>query len=118
MKTPSLKTLSAVFDNPNEAKRILRMTRAELLQLPAGTARAAECWHAPKTYDVRMTCLNATDTGLFGLESIESSAGEYAVYLNTGDCYNPTLIYWRGRYRVQSLGDFVETMERQSVRFN
>ena len=29
-----------------------------------------------------------------------------------------TIIYWRGRYRVQSLGDFVETMGRQGVRFD
>ena len=27
------------------------------------------------------------------------------------------VIYWRGAYRVQSLGDFVETMERQWVHF-
>lgn len=118
MNTPSIKTLSAVFENPAEAKRILRMTRAQLIDLPAGSARVAECWHAPKTWDVRMHCLNASDPGLYGLESCESVGGEHAEYLNTGDTYAPTLIYWRGFYRVQSLGDFVETMALQSVRFN
>jgi hypothetical protein len=36
MRTPSIKTLSAVFDDPAHAKRILRMPRAQLLETPAG----------------------------------------------------------------------------------
>jgi hypothetical protein len=35
-RTPSIKTLSAVFDDPAHAKRILRMSRAQLLETPAG----------------------------------------------------------------------------------
>lgn len=34
-----------------------------------------------------------------------------------GETYAPTVIYWRGQYRVQSVGDFIETMQRQGVRF-
>lgn len=117
-RIPSIKTLSAVFTDARQARAILEMTRAQLLQLPAGSARFAQCYNAPKTYDVRMHCLNAIESGLYGLESMESTGGEYAEYLNAGDTYAPTLIYWRGAYRVQSVGDFVETMERQSVRFN
>ena len=108
MRTPSIKTLSAVFSDPKTAKRILQMTRAQLCEIPAGQARVSECWHAPKTYELRLYCLNATDPGLHGVESCETTHGEYADYLNTGDSYAPTLIYWRGTYRVQSLGDFVE----------
>lgn len=117
MKSPSVKTLSKVFDNPKRAKQILCMSRSELLQTEGGKARDAECWHAPKTYDLRMHALNAIDAGLHGVESAESVNGEYAEYLNTGDTYAPTLIYWRGNYRVQSLGDFIETMQRNNVGF-
>jgi hypothetical protein len=115
MRTPSVKTLSQVFSNPQEAKRILAMDYAELRQLPAAQKRIAECLHPPKKYDVRMHCLNAIEPGLHGLEAVETAAGaEWVEYLNSGDTYAPTVIYWRGAYRVQSLGDF---LERSRVRF-
>ena len=93
------------------------MTRSELLETPAGKARDLECYNPPKTYDLRLTALNAIEPGLHGCEAVESSNGEFADYLNSGDSYNPTVIYWKGNYRVQSLGDFIETMERQGVSF-
>lgn len=118
MRTPSIKTLSMVFNNPREAKRILTLSRAELLRLDTGRTRNAECYNPPPTTaDLRMTCLNAIDACLHGVESAETTEGEYATYLNTGDSYASTVIYWRGRYRVQSLGDFIETLERRAVRF-
>ena len=117
MKTPAIKTVSQVFTDPKQAKKILQMTRSELLETPAGKARDLECFNAPKTYDLRLTALNAIEPGLHGVESVESNNGEYADYLNSGDIYNPTLIYWKGTYRVQSLGGFIETMERQGVIF-
>jgi hypothetical protein len=116
MKTPSIKTLSAVFDDPKEAKRILQMSHAELSCQPVAAARIAECFNRPAWHDVRLTVLNSIDPGLHGVETIQGD--EYADYLNTGDTYAPTLIYWRGAYRVQSVGDFVETMERQGVHFD
>lgn len=109
MKTPSVKTLSTVFENPIEAKRILTMCNAELSCHPAGAARIAECYHPPKWHDVRLTALNSIDAGLFGVESLKRQ-DECAYYLNTGDSYNLTLIYWRGNYRVQCVADFVETI--------
>ena len=118
MRTPSIKTLSRVFEDPKQAKRILQMSRAELSSLPAGAARIRECYNPPKWWDVRLHCLDAIDPGLFGLEGMPSSDGDYASYLNAGDTYNDTIIYWRGIYRVQSIGDFVETLECQSVYFS
>ena len=117
-KLPSIKTLSAVFTDAKQARKILEMSRYDLAELPAGKARIDSCYNPPKTYDVRMHCLNALESGLHGVEGIESSDGLYADYLNTGDVYAPTLIYWSGRYRVQSVGDFVEALERQGIRFN
>lgn len=117
MRLPSVKTLSEVFNDAKQARKIMEMPRAELSTTDAGARRLRECFHPPKTYDLRLHVLNSIEFGLHGVESIESTGGEYADYLNTGDTYAPTLIYWRGKYRVQSIGDFVETMERQGVRF-
>lgn len=119
MKTPSIKTLSQVFSNPEQAKKILQMTRNELLQTPAGSARNAECYNPPKTYDLRLVVLNALENSFHGVEWLEADKGVYvgASYLNTGDTYNTTLIYWNQSYRVQSVSDFIETMQRQGVKF-
>ena len=117
MKTPSIKTLSQVFTDAKQAKKILQMTRAELLELPAVQWRMKNCLNPPANYDLRLTALNSIDSAVFGVESIKSEKGEYASYINTGDVYNTTIIYWHQNYRVQSLGDFIETMERQGVIF-
>lgn len=117
MRLPSVKTLSEVFNDAKQARKIMEMSRSELSATDAGAKRLHECFHPPKTYDLRLHVLNSIESGLHGVESIESTSGEYADYLNTVDIYAPTLIYWRGNYRVQSLGDFIETMERQGVRF-
>lgn len=116
MRTPSIKTLTLCFDNPKEAKSILTMNHSELSRNPAGKARIDKCYHAPKWYDVRLHCLNSCG-GFHGVESIETTNGEFADYLNAGDTYTLTVIYWRGNYRIQSVGDFVESMERQHVHF-
>lgn len=114
---PSIKTLELAFaDNAKDARRVLEMTREEMENHPIGAARVRECYHTPQNYDVRLSILNVLG-GFHGIEALEGTRGEWAPYLNAGDCYAPTVIYWRGRYRVQSLGDFVETMERQGVKF-
>lgn len=117
MKLPSLETLAQVFEDPAKARAILAMTRSQLEKTEAGAARVAECYHAPDTVDLRMHCLNALETGLHGSEAMVSTRGEIADYLNAGDSYAATIIFWRGRFRVQSVGDFVEVMERQKVIF-
>ena len=108
MKLPSIKTLSAVFgDKAREARRILEMTRSELESLPAGAARVHECYHPPKTYDLRLTCLNALGES-YGVEGFRLRDGSYCDYLNMGDPYTPTLLRVHGRYRVTCWGDVAE----------
>ncbi|HET8704949.1 MAG TPA: hypothetical protein VFM46_01500 [Pseudomonadales bacterium] len=119
MNKPSVKTLREVFgDKAKQARRVLEMTRAAMLDTQEGVEIAARFFGRVDTEHLRMLILCRVGFFECGVESIGSSAGEYADYLNAGDTYAPTVIYWRGRYRVQSLGDFVETMERQGVRFN
>ncbi|WP_144267084.1 hypothetical protein [Comamonas thiooxydans] len=117
-RLPSLKTLSSVFDDAQRARAILEMTRTQLLEIAACQKRDAECFHPPKTHELRMTALNALESGFFGVESVRSTNDEYADYLNTGDTYAATLIRFRGNYRVQSLGDFVERGKSQGIRFH
>lgn len=118
MRLPSIKTLAFVFDDSKQARKILEMTRQQLIKTHAGKERVADCLHQPKTYDIRLHCLADSDPGIYGVEALVTEDGEYADYLNTGDSYNDTLIYWRGRYRVQTIADFIETMERRGVRFS
>lgn len=116
MRKPSVKTLSQCFDDPKRARRIFEMSQRELEQLPDVQTLISGCFHRPLNFVVRLHALN-TAGGFHGAETLESAAGEYAEYLNAGDTYAPTVIYWGGRYRIQSVGDFVETMERRGVEF-
>lgn len=108
MRLPSVKTLSSVFgDKARDARAILEMNRAQLEALPAGAARARECYHPPATYDLRLTCLDALGES-YGIEYFETPRGEAVHYLNAGDTYAPTLVRFRGTYRVASWGDLAE----------
>lgn len=128
MRLPSIKTLSRVFEDPKIARKILEMSREQLEMHPVGAARVAqcslrlrllgscsvgaarvaECYNPPATVDLRMSILNSLESGFHGVESLKSRDHDFADYLNTGDTYAETIIYWRGSYRVQSVGDFVE----------
>jgi hypothetical protein len=109
MSLPSVKTLSEVFGpRAKNARAILEMNRAQLETLPAGAARLAECYHAPATSDLRLTCLDAICDGSHGVEGFQVRDGSWCEYLNTGDAYNATLVRFRGRYRVTSWGDIAE----------
>ena len=107
MKTPSIKTLSTITDKAKQAKALLIMSRTELEQTPVGAARVAECLHPPKTWDIRLTCLNALLEG-HGLECFQTKNGSWVEYINMGDTYMPTIVRVNGHYRVTSWGDIAE----------
>jgi hypothetical protein len=111
IRLPSIKTLSAVFgDNAKTAREILELTKTagKLAEYPS-VEHARKTAYSPHSRN-RIKLLALDDLGQFyGVESIETSKGdECADYLNTGDTYAETLILWRGTYRVQTLGDFIE----------
>jgi len=107
IRSPSIKALKPIFgDNAMQAKTLLTMTRAQLMQTPVGAARVAECYHAPTTQDIRMECLNALGE-FYGVEGFETDKGE-CLYLNAGDTYTPTLVRFNGAYRVACWGDVAE----------
>ena len=111
MITPSIKTLLTLTagnaDKARELKRILTMKRSELEALPAGAARVRECYHAPSTSDLRLTCLDAA-LGSYGVESFQTRNGAYVDYINAGDTYAPTIVRFRGNYRVTDWGSIAE----------
>ena len=94
-----------------ELARILRMTRAELEETPAGAARIAECYNPPGSVDLRMTVFAAVADGACGWESADTRARYYPLrYVNVGDEYLSTLTWRRGRrggwrYRIECPAD-------------
>ena len=107
LRSPSIKALRQLFgaDAP-KAKKYLKMSRLQLLQLPAGAARLAECYYEPTTQDIRMTCLNALG-GFHGVEGFTTRRGE-CLYLNAGDTYALTLLRYGSSYQLGCWGDIVD----------
>jgi len=110
IRTPSIKKLLILGvdkDRARALKALLIARRGELEAQPAGRAHVNECWYAPKTSDLRMHCLDA-ELGTHGVESFLTYTGELVEYLNAGDTYAPTIVRFRGTYRVTSWGDIAE----------
>lgn len=111
MITPSIKTLKTLPDvdagKAATLKALLTADRATLEAHPAGAARIAECWNPPSTADLRLTCLDA-ELGTYGVEAFLTENGERVYYLNAGDTYTPTIVRFRGNYRVACWGDIAE----------
>lgn len=58
--------------------------------------------------------------GFYGVEhAFTESGGVGFSYLNTGDTYSPTIVRRNGSdtYRISTMGDEVEAMERKGVKF-
>lgn len=117
MRLPSIKTLTTVFkDKAKQARAILETENTTTIYSPSVDYARKTAYNRHKKYFIKLLALSDLG-GFYGVEYIQAGQ-EYAEYLNAGDTYTPTLIYWRGNYRVQSLGDFVESMEKQRIKFN
>lgn len=119
MNYPSIKTLSTIFgDKAKAARQILEATGSSqfIEEFPSTKSWRDSCLYRPKLHATKLHALN-TLGDFHGVECAETVDGEWAEYLNAGDTYAGTIIFWRGRYIVQCLGDFVETKERQRIIF-
>lgn len=114
---PSIKTLTQIFDdNAKEARKVLEFTQPSQCEAyPAAQARIRECYHPPKLGDLKRTILNQLGD-FYGQETVQFANGSTAYYLNAGDTYTPTLIYFEGNYRVQDIGSLIEAQERRHNR--
>jgi len=114
MRYPSIKTLSAIFDDPETARGVLDGTLDPCKVSSAASDIVREARNPVPGYMLKLWALN--DIGkYYGVESFRYS-DDYVEYLNAGDTYVPTLFYrpdLRDRWQVSTLGDVVETLERK-----
>jgi hypothetical protein len=109
------------------AARIVDLVRERIdyREHPAVVAWARECHHDPReSLNARPECImRAIDAELktYGVEPIRGNHVDrywddcQAIYCNTGDTYAATILYdtHDGKYRLTSMGDFVERFERR-----
>lgn len=110
---PSIPKLEPLFgNNAKKAREIIRAEKTLAIwsdECEAVKALRAQPLHPSKML-VKMTYLNALCHG-FGVESLATEhTDEHADYINMGDPYVKTIIFWRGLYRLQSVGNFVENV--------
>lgn len=114
-RSPSVPKLREVFgDKAAEAKRILRMTRKELIATEAGNARVVECYNPPSTQDIRFHVLNKL-AETFGVEAVALGDGTIVEHLNSGDMYTATLYKLNGHYYVGDIGSLIERRESMDL---
>jgi hypothetical protein len=98
MNYPSIKTISNAFQHA-DAKAIRHAMENRL----GGTLnRLLEGYGWEYVY-------HATETGQFGEPEMVFK------YVNTGDTYSATVVSYQGRYRVTTMGDMIESLERRGV---
>ena len=133
---PSVKRMASIFQVPTDhvvrAREIMMGMhrfglkdqpafevgrKLESLWCPKTAAWVRSCYHMPSLHGVKMSCLNEL-LGTHGIEFINLEPGNYTdpngiEYLNMGDTYRDTLIFFNGKYRIASYGDVLEAWERK-----
>lgn len=119
IKRPSLAALRTVFPGDESAARrarkILRMTRDELLESCDFSAYLqVSAYGRVPTYALRMAALGAL-AGMHGVEYLQAHKDTFTAtygvaYVNAGDVYAPTIVYDHAtlNYRVTTVGDLIE----------
>ena len=120
------RNLHAAFDrtagreNVTKALRVLRGT-LEADSVPETEQWIRQCYHRPDDLSLKLHACDALlgTHGVEGLGPVDMRKGPLVQYLNTGDSYAATLVYYRGRsprscWVVTSWGDIAERMEVES----
>lgn len=73
----------------------------------------------PPIYVCKLEAINRLigGHGVEGIPDPDDMTASGLEYVNMGDTYNATIVYWKGRYMVTSWGDVVESLERQGIYF-
>jgi hypothetical protein len=115
---------TATPSNVDRALELIRSyqrdTRADfqvnVLEYAPAVARERECYNPPSNHDLLTTVLDDL-LGTCGREYIGEVDGPPVEYLNVGDSYTPTLVWYRDtdRFRVQCYADAVEWCDRRGL---
>ena len=123
-RIPSIDTIESVChvdrDVAIKVRRVLD-GRDDPTIYPAVAQWVGQCFHPPRTVELKLAAVNELlDT--YGTESLRSCdvwdngywLDTVAVYCNTGDTYNGTILYdvERDVFYATSYGNWVETVER------
>ena len=75
--------------------------------------------HPPKTYQCKLEAINELigGHGVEGFPDPDDMTASGLEYVNMGDTYTTTVVYWKGRYMITTWGDVVEGLERQGIYF-
>jgi len=123
----TLERLTQHFPNHDTGKlaQIIQLLRRELdpCDLPATGKWVDQCHNMPSRVELLMFAFNEL-LGYHGVEDVglESESGNYrtgtiSTYCNSGDTYNPTIIWDAGRgvFKLTDVGSFVEAHDSASV---
>lgn len=70
-----------------------------------------ECYNPPRNYEMVMEALNVIIGG-YGVEGFQKGdIDDWVTYINTGDTYAPTVVYYDGQYHYTSWGDVAEKFD-------
>ena len=114
-------------ENVDLALRLIRgdYSNAELEAVPAVADLISRCYGRPSRHHAVMTALNALleTYGCEYLGHVHMTDGPPVEYLNVGDAYTATLVWYRdltgrNQWRVQGYADAVEWCERRAVRLD
>jgi len=118
MNFPSVKTILPLCDKTNDQNLSAKVVRGLIDGTldPDDTSTAVrewtrQCYNQPSKHERVMCAINDVLKG-YGVEAIHTNRG-VAEYVNFGDTYALTVLYFQGRYMVTSWGDFVERQERR-----
>jgi len=74
-----------------------------------------QCFNRPTTPEIAMAMLNEAIEG-HGIEAVfTTDSVPVFSYVNTGDSYNPTIVKFRSRFILTTVGDMVEYVEQQGI---
>ena len=96
---------------PDQADAVLGFIRGQLdpSELREVATWIAQCYNRPSRHELIAAALNVTLSG-YGVEAAfrDGEVQPYLEWINMGDTYAPTLIHYRGTWRVGCWGDYAE----------
>lgn len=123
IRFPSVKTLMSIRGVDKEKAALIRRIMLRKVRVtgnelfPVTNDWLDRCYNLPVRYELQMSAIDEVIGG-FGVEGGEFCSdgflqdGKWYVYVNMGDTYDNTVLYYNGSFRVICLGDFVERMEK------